>query len=89
MTTSEKEGQDSRGHRLRRCNLKLSHLLSPNGNKRVPIDVLTLSHLVLGRILGKDLPFVKIDGVVDKLWRGAARHTSMWSAPHHIAGVQN
>lgn len=67
MTTSEKEGQDSRGRRLRRCNLKLSHLLSPNGNKMVPIDVLTLSHLVLGRILGKDLPFVKIDGVVDKL----------------------
>ena len=67
MTTSEREGQDSRGHRSRRYNLKLSHLLTPNGDKLVATDVLTFSHLVPGRILGKDLPFVKIDGVVDKL----------------------
>jgi len=67
MTTSGREGQDSRRHRSRRCNLKLSHLLTPNGDKIVPFDVQIFSHLVTGRILGKDLPFVKTDGVVDKL----------------------
>lgn len=69
MTTSERKGRNSRGHRSRRCNLMLSHLLTPSDDKIVPIDVLTFSHLMPDRILEKDLPFVKTDGVVDKLKR--------------------